>query len=957
MFAMFEKRAFARRIGLALGLVCIFASAATAADPQPKSEREKMDDQVFGRLAKAWTSFYDGKNEEAVKQAEPLLKLSAKRYRWVAAEAAHIQARAYWAHGGRRGQAKAGQLWKRLERIDTSNVTKVRLKIAQALELEAAASASSGQASEDAKRNQAIALLEQIRKDRQSNTAAPEAGIDLARLYVQARRFDDAEKTLKFVIAFLGDKRTLIRMELPDEAMVQPYIKAAKGALARLKYERDAGREEFEAAEKLRKQEKWLQAARAYQVITKDFSATDYAPRSELHIGDCLLGHGRADRAIRQWEDFIASAPAGPWRGQAYVGLIDTLLETKLDLPLAGKYAESAQAALPKALAEEQARAKDNSSPLVPSWKNAAFDLHIRVGMVNFCRGKTDLAADAFAQARQRTTDKITIDRLDALIAATRTGRPLIPADCQSANRNSQSTIALPLSMGMIYHLVGRYEKALDCFTRVTGTTAQKGQPAQRAMPGATSAQRAFATFGRGIVAQAQGQLDQANEHLKASMETHPAGSWHDETLYRLGTITEQQAEATHAKPADKDATPAGKLTAKQRKAKEKAEQERLAALAKAKGQALPYWQKLIDRYPRSPRVEQALYRKGVLQYELAEVAPAEKSLKMFEIALDSLDQFCEAYPKSLWAGDAYVRQVSVATEHLFDLKLSQAIAPQAAQWAKAATEGGKADSPALPPWAMAERRQGESQIGHTAQDCLLQAGLIAYLSGQFDQAVEWIDTSGPKAPKEGYAEKPDLESIGLYYILKAIRSKKSLTDKQALDAANTDEQRLVLQLGDLYMESVRPDRAEAIFTRIIDRDPRLGQMPPALEGYAMLQIATALDRQEGRRAEALDTLKKIAAKRELQGTYWGGCGLFRLALFTYNQTQDAKQSLPLYQQMLTQYPNHELAELAHLYLCLDAIQLKDNSLAEKAGQTFLEKYPKSEYRAVLQDRLSRLVK
>ena len=116
----------------------IAQSRKPARDPRPKSERAKQDEQVFGRLAKAWTSFYDGKVEDAVKQADPLLKLSDPRYRWVAVEAAHIQARGYWAHGGRASQAKARQMWKQLEKLSTLNSLQTRLKIARALELEAA---------------------------------------------------------------------------------------------------------------------------------------------------------------------------------------------------------------------------------------------------------------------------------------------------------------------------------------------------------------------------------------------------------------------------------------------------------------------------------------------------------------------------------------------------------------------------------------------------------------------------------------------------------------------------------------------------------------------------------------------------------------------------------------------------------------------------------------------------
>ncbi|MCP4377960.1 MAG: tetratricopeptide repeat protein, partial [bacterium] len=247
-----------------------------------------------------------------------------------------------------------------------------------------------------------------------------EAGIDLARLYVSAKRFDDAEKTLKSVIGLLGNKDNLTRMELPDSGMVRPYIDAAKAAIGRLGYQRNAGRTEFEAAERLRHQKKWSQALRAYKGVIKDFPETAYAPRSELAIGYCLIGLKQTEQALVHWGKFTKDQPAGPWRAQAFIAMIDIYTEDKLDLPQAAKYATLARSALPAALANKKAS---------ESWKHVAFELHLRVGLTSFCQNQGAIAAKAFESAKNLTRDRGIRESLDVLATAAKAGNPIIPQD------------------------------------------------------------------------------------------------------------------------------------------------------------------------------------------------------------------------------------------------------------------------------------------------------------------------------------------------------------------------------------------------------------------------------------------------------------------------------------------------------------------------------------------------
>ncbi len=919
-----------------------------SSDASPKSEREKMDAKVFGQLTKAWTSLYDGKNEDAVKQTEPLLKLNDQRYRWVAIEAAHLQARAYWGHGGRREQAKARQLWKQLEKLSTLNSLLTRLKIAQALELEAAA--------DDAKRNQAIALLEQILKDRQMNLATPEAGIDLARLYVQARRFDDAEKTLKFVIDLLGDKRTLIRMELPDEAMVQPYVKAAKAALARLKYDRDAGREEFEAAEKLRKQEKWLPAARAYQAIVKDFGETDYAPRSELHIGDCLLGLGRESQAVAHWKKFIEPKPAGPWRAQAYIKIIDYCLEQQLDLPEAGKYAALARSSLPTALADEKAG---------ESWQAAAFDVQLRVGLVSFCEGslkKAAVAVEAFEAAKQLTNNKTTAERLDALITAAKSGKGVIPEDVKGSGATDAATAApadkaaLALSMGVIHLVAGRLDNAEAFFDRVLGTPAvparpgTPGQPARPAMQGATRAQLAFATFGRGAVLQAHRKESEAREQFLASIKAFGDGSWHDETLYRVATITRDLASAkfgstslTASAKAPESASPSAKpLTTKQREAAVKAEKERLAALLKAKGEALPYWRELMKRYPESPRVEQAMYNAGILLCELAEAAPAAQSEKAWKEAAFMLNRFCELYPKSPMAGDAYVRQVSMATGRMFDLDLASAIAQQAMGWAKDMTEGrgNLPEAPLLPAWCLLERYPTYASLRPTFYDCYQWAGLVAYLRQQQDQAVAFCRQADRF--DDSLRSRSGGETAMARMIAVVQGARDALTPEALLEALKDDKQKTGILLADLSLMTFDPERAGELYERLLSGFWPFPRPTPEVESYLFLRIGQALEFQR-KHEEAMAYLKRLYDPKYAKYP-WTADGIFRIGTWAYNATQDPDDAMKHWEYVFKRNPKHPEAERSLFYYGLTAMRTKEYRKAAEAFTEYLNRYPDSRW-------------
>jgi tetratricopeptide (TPR) repeat protein len=805
----------------------------------------------------------------------------------------------------------------------------------------------------DGKQDAAIKTLEAILAKNMQDLPTVEAADVLAMLYMAKgdkpaakRAVDYGLQSIKYASLKTDYTETLLKNRLKSN-ITSPEAEKA-----------------YQAAEKLRQQGKFTEAGQAFMQLRAQYPRTEWAHAAGFRAGQCLVGLNRTPQALDHWKTFVNESPDGPWRGQARVALIDAVLETTLDLKTASEHAMAATASLAKP------REKEDEA----SWTSAAYDIHLRQGIVSLVDGRFDAAVLALQNAQQSIpkptgasgSDVIElVANLDRLIEAAQKRSPLVPDELTVGDPRA----VVALSLGNVQNLLQRYETAQKFFgLPLTGASATR-----------SAAHRSFAALGlaratTGLARRAEKDgvagktppeslFAQAKAYYQQSLKEYANGSWHDETLYQLAAIIEEQAEGqwkTSRELADnKDRTKAAKAgnPSQQSNRNDKTEKERRAALVKAKSEALVFWQELVKRYPQSVRCEQAMHRGGILLYDMAEVTPEEAQTEQtWRESAALLKKFCTAYPRSPYCGDAYVRQIDIALERQFDPKAALTLSSEAADWAKWAIGSSTIGSPNSSSWILLTKYPDQTAIKRSVHDCLLRLGIVAYLAGDFDKANQWIDIAGPKPPAPGFTANPDMESLTLYYLQKAINSKKAVTDQRAINAAKNDEQRLLLQLGDLYLETIRPEKAEKAFLRIVERNVPLGRVPSSVEAYALLQLATSLDRQSARRHEALERLNALVARRDLQGTCWHGYGLFRLALFTYNQTQDPTKSMPLYRRMLSQYPEHEMAEVTHLYYCLDLIQLKDASLAGKASQDFLAKYPKSDFRSLLEKRITTLV-
>jgi tetratricopeptide (TPR) repeat protein len=264
-------------------------------------------------LAEAWGAFYGDDIQRAGQIAE---KLARSKHEGTRVEAMHLAARVLWHTGEKKHREKAATIWKQLAKASTRHANLKRQSIATALQL----------AAEDDV-DGAVGELAGLLNDPYPETCTLEAALLVARLRTAGGDLDKAKRACDFVTYYAGKLRK--GNELP-EAVIEPFAKAAEGLRHR------AGKSEAEwaflAAETLRRAGRHMAAIRAYREVMTTYPDTPFASRSEYSIGLCLVARESIPAAVRHWQGFIAAAPTGAYRGQAYVGLIDVCL----DVPRAG---------------------------------------------------------------------------------------------------------------------------------------------------------------------------------------------------------------------------------------------------------------------------------------------------------------------------------------------------------------------------------------------------------------------------------------------------------------------------------------------------------------------------------------------------------------------------------------------------------------------------------------------
>ena len=560
----------------------------------------------------------------------------------------------------------------------------------------------------DKKPDEAIKTLEKMLQQAGGapDETTAEAADVLAMLYMARGEQESAKKAVDFGLKCLqyhgikgGYVLTLLRGRLASDF--------AAGEAKQL----------YNKAEKLRQQGKFVEAGQLFAQVLAAYPENPWGHASGFRIGQCYVGLGRPAQALDWWQKFIKQSPAGPWRGQAHVAMVDLVLETQLDLKKATEHALAATTVLAKGLD------KDAES----SWKEAAYDIYLRQGIVSLVDGRFDAAAEGFQQAKQsapKGTSSEVQAGLDRLIESAQNRVKLLPDELTIGD--DRATVALVL--GNIYSVLRQYDLAKGWFSLPLNGSLRSRSAGHRSFAGLGLTRILVATAGKQGNSKSPkvSPLALAGVAYEASLKEYPKGSWHDDTLRELALLIERVAAeqfgpAATDKSADKKNTP--QQPTSPRIAEADRQQQRKALVA-ARVPALPYWTDLSSRYPASPHVPQALYHAGVLYTETNK--PDE--------ALAAFEELAKKYPASPWTGDARVRLIDVKLERQFDLPGGRQHADVAVGWYENAGARGESSpgsrgqgqeastgSTVFPDDTMPSLRQ-------TGYDIYVRAGLVEYL-------------------------------------------------------------------------------------------------------------------------------------------------------------------------------------------------------------------------------------
>jgi len=752
--------------------------------------------------------------------------------------------------------------------------------------------ALSGKHADAAKALQAIL----VRQAAYESTA--EAAEVLAQLHILKGEREPAKNAVDFGLQFLKYQQI---QSAYVEALLRRRLELAKNATS------DPAEALYRQAESLRNARTFAEAAAIYERIRKEHAASDWSHAAGFRIGQCLAGAGRFPEALKHWDGFLKELPTGPWRAQAHVGVIDLSLEESFELERASKHAALATDVLGRGVEGKAG----------PSWLDAAFDVHLRAGIVALIERKHAGAAVAFEQARSAKGAGEALAGLDELIAEAKAGREIAPEEV----RQGSPQVAVALAMGTVYNLVRQFDRASGLFDRVAAGN----------LKGASPAQRAFAAYGAARSNEGRGKAVEAKQGYLASLKSYAGGSWHDETLYRLALLIQDMANReftelakSDVKPPTVPATAAPKTAAeraKEREREQKARNDRKKELAKDRGEALPHWLQLLRAFPKSRRIEPALYFAGVLY------ADADKATD----ALASWTTLVSQFPRGGYAGDAYVRLIDLHLELLLDLPSAEKHSQAALEWLTAVEKEN-----AGPIASSAAKNPGARPLRAVSYDIYLRQGLVAYLNGNSAGALANFAKALPLQPPRELVVVMGTIPTGVERLVSAAKSGKKLAPEEVFEG--DAKAKLCLQLAGIYYEAEDFERAIGLCNHVLDK---IAKATREQRSWAYFMRGRSLHGQM-LPLDGLDDFRR--ASEESQQASWRAKSLFYMANAVFNYERDTPRAITIWQSIVLEYPKAPEAELAEYHIGF-ALQCTGRlAEARQAYEMFLKNYPGSVY-------------
>lgn len=767
----------------------------------------------------------------------------------------------------------------------------------------------------DGKPDDAIKSLEGMLEQNVHGIATAEAADVLAMLYLAKKDRPNAQRAVDFGLKFIG--YAMLKTDYTETLLRNRMGSTINSPEAEKLYV---------AAEKLRQEQKFVEAGRLYNQICQQHASTEWVHPAQFRIGQCLLGLNRHKQALDHWKSFIGTLATGPWRGQARVAMIDLVLETDGDLKTASEHSLAAATTLGQTL-DKEAEA---------SWKAAAFDIHVRHGIIALVDSRYDAALTSLKQARGTApADARLIAGLDRLIESADKRTPLLPEEVRAGDPKA----VLALSFGTVFNMLRQFEVSRRLFY-VPLAKGKSGSPTHRS----------FAAFGlaraiAGLVpplsvvsspaSKAAGSspptFAQAKSLYQQSLKEYANGSWHDETFRDLALLIERMAAdkfvnlpRAEAAAAAQDKTAGAKPPARPNDAQRFEQAQQLAA---ARFEALVSWAAIPKQFPSSRHVPQAYYHAGVLLSEAEK--PAE--------ALATFSELVKRYPNSPWTGDAQVWLIDVKLEQQFDLPGAASLATAAIGWYE------KVDSAAV-----AQARQGYAEdeaqglrtLKQVGYDIYLRAGLVEYLQEKPEQATAFFEKAKPLAPARNYEVIHGKIPSGIERLIATAQTGKSITPEVVL--AGDIRTKLILMLADLYHEGQQFHLAVKLCDRV-ERDAP--ESTKEQRSWAYFKRARSYFSMETAERDLEAAYRDYAAAvRTWPQADWADDALFLAANIRWNSHQDANGAAALWQRLVSTYPESEEADRAAYFIGVAYHWGNQPEKAKRAFEEFQAAYPASRF-------------
>ncbi len=857
---MFQCTAMWMRVGV-VGLMGMALARGAQAAPPDEVER------ALGGLQKAMASEdYAG----AGRQAEQLLRAGPPEARAVATRA----------YGrillGQKRTAEARQYVARMKRGDVDAAAARLVPVCEAW-----------LAALEGRTDAAVGALQRILDARDDELAAAEAADVLAQIHLHRENPGKAREAIEAGLAAL---------EYFDARGT--YIETILRRRLEVREPQDPAEKLYRAAEKLRGEGKFSEAGRDYVRLVNGFPKSPWVHPAGFRIGQCLAELGHDARALEHWNSFLQREPAGPWRGQARVAVMDLTLSRRFNLSAATEHASLAGAVLDNMEGNE----------VEESWARTAYAIRLRQGLIAMVRREYEPAVAAMEKARPPRGEAPGLRRL---LEAARARQPVNPPELSGLD---QASVAA--AFGGAYNLLGHYQQALEAFAPVLSG----------AVRGGSAAHRSWAGLGVARARQALGQDEQAAAAYRQSLSEHPRAAWHDQTLRELALLIERTAE-TRAKDAPE--ADAGKSAKPVRKAADRctcgpARPPSAERLARVRAEALPVWTALITRHSASPHVPEALHRIGVLHAET----------RQWHDATTSFDRLTRDHPDSGWTGDAHVSLVDMFLERHFDLAAAERHAAAAVEWLEEGDRAGAA--------------------GRIGAEIYVRAGLLACLQDRPAQAVAWFEKASASMPRNetaAYGKVP----TGVERLIAVARGERSITPDAVRQAE--PRARLIIMLADLYSQGNEFDRAHCLYDRALTDDKLT--LTPEQQSWALFQrgrtgyrlrtrdsdYTTRLcGRSDDRTTESVRAALADYQSASLIGaaTEWAPEALLLAGNIEWNFRRDVGAAVTLWQRLLSRYPESARAERAAYYVAIAQMWGGREQEARRALEQFLRDRPDS---------------